>query len=56
MAGEERFQAVADVAAVRGEVNEPLVEHDADADVTAFEWNPPTPPAIADDVVGGGAA
>src|SRR5206468_4803899 len=37
-------------------VHKALVEDDADAHIAAFEWNPPCPPAVAHEVIGGRAA
>ncbi len=31
--------------------HEPLIKHKADADIAALEWNPPAPPAVADNVI-----
>ena len=56
MPHQKRFQPVAHVSAFAGKIHQPLVEDDADADISAFERNPPAPPPVADDVVGGGVA
>src|SRR4029077_8449707 len=37
-------------------IDQSLIENDADTDVTALKWNPPTPPTVADDMIRGGIA
>ena len=56
MLHQEIFQSVADAAAILRPFDQPLIEDDADANVAAFERDPPAPPAIADDVIRGRAA
>src|SRR5690242_3290845 len=41
---------------VLGPAHQPLVEHDADAHVTAFQGNAPRPPSRPNKVIGGGRA
>ena len=56
MLHEESFYPLTDAAAVLREIHQPLIPHHADAHVTALEGDPPAPPAVADDMIGGRVA
>jgi hypothetical protein len=50
MLHEKFFQSVAELAASVRPIDDSLIKHNPDADVAAFERNPPTPPTITDHI------
>jgi hypothetical protein len=53
MLHQKSLEPFAEFSAVLGPIDESLIENHPDTHVTAFQWNPPTPPAIADHMIGG---
>ena len=51
MLHQKSFQPVANFSSILWPIDQPLIENNADTHVAAFEWDPPTPPSVADNVI-----
>src|SRR4051812_38376689 len=56
MLHEKSFEPIAQPSFLLCPFHQALIEYHANAHIAALERNPPTPPAIADDVIGRGPA
>ena len=53
MLHQKSLEPFAKFSAVLWPIDESLIENHPDTYVTAFQWNPPAPPAVADHMIGG---